>query len=93
MIGKSPGRSLAEIVADLHGAGCRTMAHEVLKTAPKGFPKDHPRIELLPPQGHRHDEGLAGKGVARHRQSQGQGGEHFTGRPGPLNEWLARYVG
>ena len=41
------GAELAAIVADLHRAGYQTMAHEVLKTAPRGFPKDHPRIELL----------------------------------------------
>lgn len=41
------GAELVKIVAALHKAGYETMAHEVLKTAPKGYPKDHPRIELL----------------------------------------------
>ena len=85
------GQQLAEIVAALHDAGYQTMAHEVLKTAPRGFPKDHPRIELL-----RH-KGIAmmktwpvgawlGTAKARDRVVS-------TLRDGvPLNDWLTRYV-
>ena len=29
------------------GDGIEITAHETLKTAPRGYPKDHPRIELL----------------------------------------------
>jgi uncharacterized protein (TIGR02453 family) len=41
------GPELEGIVADLRAGGYEVGAHEVLKTAPKGFPKDHPRIDLL----------------------------------------------
>lgn len=41
------GAELADIVAGLHRQGYRTVAHAVLKTAPKGVDKGHPRIELL----------------------------------------------
>lgn len=41
------GPELEAIVADLRKGGYEVGAHEVLKTAPKGYPKDHPRIELL----------------------------------------------
>jgi uncharacterized protein (TIGR02453 family) len=41
------GSELAAIVAALRKAGYTTMAHEVLKTAPRGIGADHPRIELL----------------------------------------------
>ena len=41
------GRRLEEIVARLRKSGITVDAHDVLKTAPKGYPKDHPRIELL----------------------------------------------
>jgi uncharacterized protein (DUF2461 family) len=41
------GRQLVEIVAKLRKSGITVDAHDVLKTAPKGYPKDHPRIELL----------------------------------------------
>ncbi|WP_418601906.1 DUF2461 domain-containing protein [Mycolicibacterium sp. SCSIO 43805] len=86
------GTELAAIVADLHRAGYQTMAHEVLKTAPRGFPKDHPRIELL-----RH-KGLAmmkswpvgawlGTRKAKDRVVTA------LRAAAPLNEWLARHVG
>lgn len=86
------GTELASIVADLHRAGYQTMAHEVLKTAPRGFPNDHPRIELL-----RH-KGLAmmkswpvgawlGTRKAKDRVVTA------LRAAAPLNEWLARHVG
>ena len=86
------GTELAEIVAALHKAGYETMAHDVLKTAPKGFPKDHPRIELL-----RH------KGVAVMKTwpvgawlgtAKAKDRVVTTLRAAvPLNEWLTRNVG
>ncbi len=86
------GAELATIVAALHKAGYETMAHEVLKTVPRGYPKDHPRIDLL-----RH-KGIAmmktwpvgawlGTKKAKDRVVE-------TLRAGvPLNDWLARHVG
>ncbi len=41
------GAELAAIVVALREAGFTTMAHEVLKTAPRGTAADHRRIELL----------------------------------------------
>lgn len=41
------GEKLAGLVAEARAAGLDVTAHEVLKTAPRGYPKDHPRIELL----------------------------------------------
>jgi len=41
------GRKLVGLVGQARAAGLDVMAHEVLKTAPRGYPKDHPRIELL----------------------------------------------
>ena len=86
------GAELATIVAALHNAGYQTLAHDVLKTAPRGYPKDHPRIDLL-----RH-KGIAmmktwpvgawlGTKKAKDRVVE-------TLRAGvPLNDWLARHVG
>ncbi len=42
-----PGEELTGLVSDARANGLDVMAHEMLKTAPKGYPKDHPRIELL----------------------------------------------
>lgn len=85
------GSQLAEIVAALHRDGYQTMAHEVLKTAPRGVPKDHPRIDLL-----RH------KGIAMMKTwpvgawlGTAKAKDRVVGtlRAGaPLNEWLTRYV-
>ena len=41
------GKALSKLVAGARAAGLELMAHETLKTAPRGYPKDHPRIELL----------------------------------------------
>jgi uncharacterized protein (TIGR02453 family) len=86
------GAELAAIVAALHKAGYDTMAHDVLKTAPRGYPKDHPRIDLL-----RH------KGIAMMKTwpvgawlgtKKAKDRVVDTLRAGvPLNDWLARHVG
>jgi uncharacterized protein (TIGR02453 family) len=41
------GRKLAGIVAKARAVGLDVTGHDVLKTAPRGYPKGHPRIELL----------------------------------------------
>ena len=41
------GGELEVIVADLKAARIDVTAHETLKTAPRGFPKYHPRLDLL----------------------------------------------
>jgi uncharacterized protein (DUF2461 family) len=42
-----PGEALTKIVDDARAAGLTITAASALSTAPRGFPKDHPRIELL----------------------------------------------
>ncbi len=42
-----PGEALAKIVDDARAAGLTITAAGTLTTAPRGYPKDHPRIELL----------------------------------------------
>jgi uncharacterized protein (TIGR02453 family) len=41
------GRALVRLVDRARADGIEVSAHETLKTAPRGYPKDHPRIELL----------------------------------------------
>jgi uncharacterized protein (TIGR02453 family) len=45
------GSELEAIVATLRKDGFDVGAHEVLRTAPKGYARDHPRIELLKHKG------------------------------------------
>ena len=41
------GRALESIAADLAARGTRLIGHDVLKSAPRGYAKDHPRLDLL----------------------------------------------
>lgn len=41
------GRVLEKLAAQARAKGLTVMSHAMLKTAPKGYEKDHPRIELL----------------------------------------------
>ncbi|MHB1474741.1 MAG: DUF2461 domain-containing protein [Dermatophilaceae bacterium] len=41
------GEALAKIVDDVRAAGLTITAGGTLTTAPRGYPRDHPRIELL----------------------------------------------
>lgn len=41
------GPALQALVDRLRAADLEISAHDILKTAPRGVPKDHPRIELL----------------------------------------------
>ncbi len=41
------GEELGRVIATVEKHGIRVHGHETLKTAPKGYPKDHPRIDLL----------------------------------------------
>jgi uncharacterized protein (TIGR02453 family) len=86
------GRRLERIVADARAAGVEAMGHGALKTAPRGYPKDHDRIELL------RYKGLvtwkawpvgAWLGTRRAKSRI----EGFFERSVPLNGWLARHVG
>jgi uncharacterized protein (TIGR02453 family) len=42
-----PGKALAKIVGQARAGGLTITAAGTLTTAPRGYPKDHPRIELL----------------------------------------------
>ncbi|WIM99300.1 DUF2461 domain-containing protein [Actinoplanes oblitus] len=41
------GTELTAVIAGIERAGIGVRGHGSLKTAPRGFPKDHPRVELL----------------------------------------------
>ena len=44
---ETAGPELAAIIADLEKAGVEVHGHGTLKSAPRGYPPDHPRIDLL----------------------------------------------
>jgi uncharacterized protein (TIGR02453 family) len=86
------GGKLARVVAKTRAAGLEVTGHEVLKTAPRGYPKDHPRIELLRFKGLiAWREWPAGAWLGT-RRAKSRVVEFFTISK-PLNEWLREHVG
>ncbi len=86
------GALLADIVATAAKAKIEIAGHDELKTAPKGYPKDHPRVELL-----RHKGLIAWKqwpvgawlGTRRAKERLVE----FLRAAQPLNDWLNVHVG
>lgn len=86
------GAALTKLVAEARKAKVEIAGHEALKTVPRGYPKDHPRIELL-----------RQKGLVAWRQwpvGAWLGTKKAEDRvvellraAGPLNAWLAKHVG
>jgi uncharacterized protein (TIGR02453 family) len=86
------GPALEQAIATAHAAGVETFG-EALKTAPRGFPRDHPRVGLL-----RHKALIAGRrlqpgpdGILR---AAALGHARATWAAcAPLNAWLDEHVG
>ena len=86
------GAKLAAIVATARKAGVDAQGHGELKTAPKGYPKDHPRIELLRFKGLiAWREWPAGAWLGTRRAKDRI--EDFFQKARPLNDWLHTNVG
>jgi uncharacterized protein (TIGR02453 family) len=86
------GGALERIVQEIDRAGFAAVGHGVLRSAPRGYPKDHPRIELLRFKGivtwHAWPTGAwLGTPTAKGRI------EAFFEASVPLNRWLAKHVG
>jgi uncharacterized protein (TIGR02453 family) len=86
------GAEVEQIAADLEKAGFDMAAHDQLKTAPRGYAKDHPRIALLKRKGL-----IAGRGwpVTKwlHTTEAKKRVATAWSACGPLNAWLAAHVG
>jgi uncharacterized protein (TIGR02453 family) len=86
------GAELAAVIGAVEQHQIAVHGHEVLKTAPRGYPADHPRIELL-----------RYKGVVAWREwpvepwlTTGEAKKRITGflvATRPLAAWLAAHVG
>jgi uncharacterized protein (TIGR02453 family) len=86
------GEPLATLVAALTRKGVDTAAHDSLKTVPRGYPKDHPRADLL-----------RGKGLIAWKEWPvgawlGTAGAKkrlvdFLRAARPLRDWLDTHVG
>ena len=86
------GTEIADISADLASAGYELSAIGALKTAPRGYPKDHPRIELLRRKGlvatvqWKPAAWMRTRAVVKRVREAWQGGA-------AMNEWLDLHVG
>lgn len=86
------GADLESLVADLRRSGADVTARESLRTAPKGYPKDHPRIDLLRHKGliaWREWPVAAWMGTAKAKQRV----VDFLVGARPLTAWLDKHVG
>lgn len=89
---EASGAELDEAVAALSRQGLTLIAHDLLKSAPRGYPADHPRIDLL-----------RRKGLAAYREwpvepwlSTPAAMDHvreFLVGTKPLTDWLDVHVG
>jgi uncharacterized protein (TIGR02453 family) len=86
------GEELRGILAEVLGKGIEAGGHDTLKTVPRGYPKDHPRADLL------RNKNLItwkqwpvaawlGTAAAKKRIVE------FLHLSRPLNDWLAAHVG
>jgi uncharacterized protein (TIGR02453 family) len=85
------GSQLEKLVAGIRELGIEVNGHDVLKSAPKGYKPDHPRIELL-----------RCKGLTAWRQwpvepwlATAEAKQHvaaFLADTRPLRDWLSQYV-
>jgi uncharacterized protein (DUF2461 family) len=86
------GKQVEGIVSKLRSSGIEVSAHDELKTAPKGYPKDHPRIELLRLKGlisWRQWPAGAWLGTAKAKDRVVE----FLRASKPLHTWLTKHVG
>jgi uncharacterized protein (TIGR02453 family) len=86
------GIELEEIVTALTRGGIEVTGHEQLKTAPRGYPKDHPRIDLLRAKGliaWKQWPVAAWLGTAKAKDRVVE----FLHVSQPLNQWLDKRVG
>ena len=86
------GEALAEIVADLRRARVTITAHDELKTAPRGYPKDHARADLLRLKGLITWKQWPGGAWLAKRSAMDRVVELLRASA-PLNDWLGAHVG
>ena len=87
-----PGTELEQLAAEIKGHGIELHYRDALKTAPRGYSPDHPRVELLRYKGlwaWQDWPAAAWLGTAQARDRVST----FLRDSAPLARWLARHVG
>lgn len=86
------GGQLERVVAKTRAAGVDVSGHDMLKSAPRGYAKDHPRIELLRFKGLvTWRQWAAGRWLATEEPKDRV--DEFLGLSRPVMEWLRTNVG
>jgi len=86
------GGRLEDVVAELRKKGHGVTSHDMLKTSPRGYPKEHPRLELLRMKGIAawHEWPVAAwMGTAKAEERV----VGFLRDAGVLRDWLDTHVG
>jgi uncharacterized protein (TIGR02453 family) len=86
------GREIEGIVAALSKKGYSVGAIDELKTAPRGYPKDHPRVELLRRKGLMVSKEFGAPAWLHTRQVASKIRRTWAGA-GDMNAWLDAHVG
>lgn len=86
------GRELEELIEAIRTRDVDVHGHELLKSAPRGYPADHPRIELLRCKGlvawqEWPAQAWLGTPAAKKKVTD------FLTATAPLNAWLGRHAG
>ena len=89
---EASGCALEAVVDDLRRAGHVCMPHGALKTAPRGYAKDHPRIELLRAKGLTAWHQWEPAPWLATAKAKGRVADLLRAAK-PLNQWLATHVG
>ena len=85
------GTELESIVSGLRDEGYDIGASEVLRTAPKGYPKDHPRIDLLNHKGILMSKSWPVGGWLGTAKAKSRAADTLRAAR-PLNDWLGRHT-
>jgi uncharacterized protein (TIGR02453 family) len=88
------GKTLERVLAELSKASIEVLTDDPppLKTAPRGYPKEHPRIDLLRQKGLIAHRSLAGSGLRRQDTLREFVVETYDACE-PLLRWLGKHVG
>jgi uncharacterized protein (TIGR02453 family) len=89
---ESTGTEIAGLVEQLAAGGYDVSAHDELKTAPRGYPKDHSRIALLRRKGLVAGRSWPVTQWMHTAKAKGRIVETWEGAA-PLNAWLQAHVG
>ena len=90
--GDRAGKQLTDVIAAIELAGIGVHGHGSLKTAPRGYPKDHPRVDLLRHKGlttWQEWEPAAWLGTAKAQTRLVE----FLRTSRPLRQWFDDHVG